>query len=150
MPFGIRAMDSLRVEKSYRLIPRELSIEYAAFESGLERFVRMDKGRFIGRDALAAWQKRGFANAFVTLEVGNTTHSDARGNEPIYKDGNLVGRCTSGNYGWRLQSSLALGMVPPDMSSEGTEFEIEILGERYPAAVIRESPYDPENARLKS
>src|SRR5690606_41243457 len=59
-PFGIRAMDSLRLEKSYRLIPREMSIEYAALESGLDRFVHLNKGGFIGRDAFSAWQARGF------------------------------------------------------------------------------------------
>ncbi len=149
-PFGIRAMDSLRVEKSYRLIPRELSIEYAAYESGLDRFVKTKGRDFIGRDALLAWQKKGFANAFVTMEVSDVTDRDARGNEPIYKDGMLVGRCTSGNYGWRLQKSLALGMMPPEMTNEGTEFELEILGDRYPAKIIPESPYDSHNDKLKS
>lgn len=149
-PFGIRAMDSLRLEKSYRLIPRELSIEYAAFESGLDRFVHLNKQKFIGRDALITWQQNGFSNAFVTMEVDRVTNADARGNEPIYKDGELVGRCTSGNYGWRTQKSLALGMVPPDLANIGTEFEVRILGENYSAKIIPESPYDPENARLKS
>ena len=149
-PFGIRAMDSMRLEKSYRLIPRELSIEYAAFESGLDRFVKMDKGEFLGRDALEAWQKQGFANALVTLEVGDITHSDARGNEPIYRDGKLVGRCTSGGFGWRVNKSLSLGMVPPDMIGEGTQFEVEILGQRYPARIIADSPYDPGNKILRS
>ena len=60
-PFGIRAMDSMRLEKSYRLIPRELSIEYAALESGLERFVRLDKEcDFPGKQALTEWRARGF------------------------------------------------------------------------------------------
>ena len=143
-------MDSMRLEKSYRLIPRELSIEYAALESGLKRFVRMDKGQFIGRNALEAWERQGFANALVTMEVGDITHSDARGNEPVYSEGKLVGRCTSGNFGWRVGKSLALAMVPPELSSEGTRFEIEILGDRHPAKVIAESPYDPGNLRLKS
>ena len=148
--FGIRAMDSLRIEKSYRLIPRELSIEYAAFESGLDRFVHLDNRNFIGREALVKWQKHGFKNSFVTLEVDQVTHSDARGNEPLYKNGDLVGRCTSGNFGWRLEKSLALGMVLSEHAGIGTEFEVEILGERYPARVIQESPFDPENNRLKS
>ena len=68
-PFGIRAMDSLRIEKSYKLIGTEMSIEYAAMESGLDRFVHLNKGNFIGRDALVAWQQKGFQNQFVTLEV---------------------------------------------------------------------------------
>ncbi len=149
-PFGIRAMDSLRIEKSYRLIPRELSIEYSALESGLDRFVHLNKGEFIGRDALVEWQQKGFSNALVTLEVHDVTHSDARGNEPIYKDGEMVGRATSGNYGWRLGKSLAIGMVPPAMAKEGETFEIEILGERYPATVIPDSPFDTENERLRA
>ena len=83
-PFGIKAMDSLRLEKSYRLIPRELSIEYSALESGLDRFVHPNKGAFIGRDALVRWRERGFSNRFVTLEVHDTKDVDARGSEPIY------------------------------------------------------------------
>lgn len=149
-PFGIRAMDSMRLEKSYRLIPRELSIEYAALESGLDRFVQLDKGDFIGRDALVAWQEKGFANAFVTMEVHGVSDADARGSEPIYKDGKLVGRATSGGFGWRVNKSLALAMVPPAMAGEGGEFEIEILGVRHKATIIGESPFDPDNARLRS
>jgi dimethylglycine dehydrogenase len=148
-PFGIRAMDSLRIEKSYRLIPRELSIEYSALESALHRFVHPGKGDFLGKGALLAWQARGFRNRFVTLEVHDVTHTDPRGNEPIWHKGQLVGRCTSGNYGWRLRKSLALGMVRPELGELGTELEVEILGERYPATVIEESPFDPENVRLR-
>ena len=59
-PFGIRAIDSLRLEKSYKLVGRELSIEYAALESDLQRFVDFDKGPFLGRDALVAWRDKGF------------------------------------------------------------------------------------------
>jgi dimethylglycine dehydrogenase len=149
-PFGIRAMDSLRLEKSYRLIPRELSIEYAALESGLDRFVRVKDRAFLGRDALLSWQRRGFKNRFVTLEVHGVTDADARGSEPIYHRGALVGRCTSGGFGWRVGRSLALAMVRPDLGAPGTELEVAVLGHKHRAAVIPESPFDPENARLKS
>jgi dimethylglycine dehydrogenase len=149
-PFGIRAMDSMRLEKSYRLIPRELSIEYSAFESGLQRFVHLNKGQFIGRDGLVDWQQRGFRNRFVTMEVHDVGNADARGSEPIYHDGELVGRCTSGGYGWRLDKSLALGMVRPDLGEPGTELEVGILGKRHRATVIPESPFDPDNQRLRA
>jgi dimethylglycine dehydrogenase len=149
-PFGIRAMDAMRVEKSYRLIGTELSIEYAAYESGLERFVHPDKGDFIGRDALLAWRARGFANAFVTLEVHDVSDADALGNNPIYADGALVGRATGGNYGFRVEKSLALAMVRPEHAEVGTELEMTILGDRHRVTVIPESPYDPDNERLKS
>ncbi|MEE9322154.1 MAG: FAD-dependent oxidoreductase [Granulosicoccus sp.] len=150
-PFGIRAMDSMRLEKSYRLIPRELSIEYCALESGLERFVKLDKSvDFIGKQAVIDWQQRGFDNAFVTMEVQGTTEFDARGSEPIYLNGELVGRCTSGGYGARINKSLALAMVQPKLATEGTELQVKILGEMFKATVIAESPFDPTNERLRS
>ncbi|MEM7252174.1 MAG: FAD-dependent oxidoreductase [Pseudomonadota bacterium] len=149
-PFGIRAMDSLRIEKSYRMVGTELSIEYAALESGLERFVHLNKGDFVGRDALVAWQQRGFTNAFVTLRVDGVTDADALGNNPIYVGDTLVGRATGGNYGWRVGYSIALAMVEPGHSTPGTEVDIEILGTRYTARVIEESPFDPENERLRA
>ncbi len=149
-PFGIRAMDSLRLEKSYRLIPRELSIEYAALESGLDRFIRLEKEDFVGRDALLGWKERGFNWSFVTLEVHGVTDADARGSEPVYSGGGeMIGRCTSGGYGWRVEKSLALAMLRPDFAALGTEIEVEILGERRRATVIPESPFDAENARLR-
>ncbi len=149
-PFGIRAMDSLRLEKSYRYVGQEMSIEYAAFESGLQRFVHPNKGDFIGRDALVAWQQKGFNNAFVTLEVHDVTDADALGNNAIFKDGENVGRATGGGYGFRLQKSLALGMVRPDLAEIGSELEMDILGTRHRVTVIEESPYDPENAKLRA
>ena len=150
-PFGIRAMDSMRLEKSYRLIPREMSIEYSAFESGLDRFIRLDKeSDFIGRQALIDWQNRGAKNAFVTLQVDDITDADARGSEGLYKGGELVGRATSGGYGFRVEKSLALGLVKPELATIGTTLEIEILGKRHDAMVIEESPYDAENKVLRS
>ncbi len=148
-PFGIRAMDSLRLEKSYRLIPRELSVEYAALESGLERFVSWDKDDFVGKAGLDAWRNRGFRWQFVTLEISGINDVDARGSEPIYDGAELIGRCTSGGYGWRVGKSLALGMVHPDRAGLGSQWEVEILGERFSATVIPESPFDPQHQRLR-
>ena len=149
-PFGIRAMDSLRLEKSYKLVGRELSIEYAALELGLERFVDFDKGPFLGRDALVAWKGRGFQNKLVTLEVQGVTDADARGSEPVMKNGAMIGRTTSGGYGWRTGKSLALAMVKPEFSQLGGEVDVRILGEMRRAIVIPNSPYDPKNAALRS
>jgi dimethylglycine dehydrogenase len=148
-PFGIRAMDSLRLEKSYKLVGRELSIEYAALESGLERFVDFDKGPFLGRDALLAWRDKGFQNTLVTLEVQGVTDADARGSEPVTKNGAMVGRTTSGGYGWRTGKSLALAMVNPEFSQVGGEVDVRILGETRRAVVIPDSPYDPANKALR-
>ena len=148
-PFGIRAMDSMRLEKSYRMVGTELSIEYSAYESAMERFVKPGKGDFLGRDALLAWKERGLGNLLVTLEVGGVDDADALGNNALTKDGELIGRATSGGFGFRLGKSLALGMVRPDLAAPGTTMEIEILGRQYPATVLIESPFDPLQARLR-
>jgi dimethylglycine dehydrogenase len=150
-PFGIRAMNSMRLEKSYRLVGTEMSIEYAAYESGLHRFVNLKKkDGFNGRDALLAWEKKGFENAFVTLEVMNVDDADVIGNNPIYQDGKVIGRATGGGFGWRMNKSLALGMVHPSCADVGTDLEIEILGKRYACRVLEDSPHDPTNEKLRS
>jgi dimethylglycine dehydrogenase len=148
--FGIKAMDSMRLEKSYRVVGRELSIEYSAHECGLQRFVRTDKPDFLGRAGLAARQASPTANRFVTMEVHGVTDADARGSEPILHGEKLVGRTTSGGYGWRVGKSLALAMVQPEFGEIGMELEIVILGNRHRATIIPESPYDPVNERLRA
>ena len=148
-PFGIRAMDSLRLEKSYKLVGRELSIEYAALESGLERFIDFGKGKFLGRESLVAWRDKGFGNKLVTLEVHGVTDADARGSEPVTKGGQTIGRTTSGGFGWRTGKSLALAMVRPEYAEPGGEVEIAVLGDKRKATVIPDSPNDPNNAALR-
>jgi dimethylglycine dehydrogenase len=151
-PYGIKAMSSLSIEKSYRLVPRELSIEYSAFESGLDRFVHPNKGQFIGRDALVAGREKGLNWNFVTMEVHGVTDadSDTRGSEPIYAKGKLVGRATNGGFGWRVNKSLALGMVKPEFATQGNELEIKILDKIFKTSVIAESPYDADNLKLRA
>ena len=145
---GMRAMDSLRIEKSYRMWAQDLTIEYSAFEAGLDRFVRLDKGDFVGREALIKQREDGVPQRFVTLEV-TVDDADPIGNEPIYQDGTMVGRATAGAYGHHVGKSLALAYVQPGAAEPGTALEVEILGNRFPATVIPESPYDPENTSLR-
>ena len=149
-PFGIRAMMSMATEKSYRLIGTEMSVEYSAFESALDRFIPKKKARYVGFEKLMAGRESGLENILVTLEVLNTKDADALGNNPIYCHGELVGRATRGDFGFRIGKSLALAMLKPELAIEGQELEIEILGERFAARVIQESPYDPDNRRLQS
>ena len=144
---GMRAMDSLRLEKSYRMWGQDLTREYTPFEAGLGRFVKLDKGEFTGRDALLRQKEAGVPQEFVTLEVHGVNDADALGNEPLYRDGEMIGRATAGAYGHHVGKSLAIGYVKTGMG-EG-EMEIEILGSRYAASVIPESPYDPENSSLR-
>ena len=146
---GMRAMESLRIEKSYRMWGADLTTEYSAFEAGLDRFVSLNKGEFIGREALVDQQRRGVPQRFVTLavEVGD---ADPLGNEPIYLGDRMVGRATSGVHGHTVATSLALAYVQPEVAAEGTALEIVILGQRFAATVVADSPYDPENAALRA
>ncbi len=148
---GMRAMESLRMEKSYRMWGSDLTRDNTPLEAGLARFVRMDKGPFTGRAALAQQLERGVPLGFITLEVHGITETDPLGNEPIFTaDGTLVGRATSGYYGHCLRKSLAIGYVKPEFAAVGTELVVEVLGERKRATVLVDSPYDSPNADLRA
>ncbi|MBM3584749.1 MAG: FAD-dependent oxidoreductase [Alphaproteobacteria bacterium] len=148
-PFGIRAMDSLRIEKSYKYWRVDLTTEYSAWQAGLDRFVHLNKGPFPGREALVREQQMGVPRRLVTLEC-DVKGMDPFGNEPIWAKRTMVGRATSGAYGYTVGRSLALAYVNTAHAAPGTELAIEILGKRYPARVIADSPWDPENARLRA
>ena len=148
---GMRAMESLRMEKSYRMWGSDMTRDYTPFEAGLARFVRMNKGAFIGREALERQLAAGVPNRFVTLEVHEVSDADPLGNEPMFAPGGeIVGRATSGYFGHTLQKSLAIGYLQPAYAAVGTELEMEILGLRRRATVLVESPYDPDNKELKA
>jgi dimethylglycine dehydrogenase len=148
---GMRAMESLRLEKSYRMWGSDITPDYTPFEASLDRFVRMKKGPFIGREALERQLAAGVPNRFVTLEVHGVSDADPLGNEPLFDErGRMIGRATSGYYGHTVQKSLAIGYARTELAAPGTELTIEILGERKRATVIPESPYDPENLQLRT
>jgi dimethylglycine dehydrogenase len=145
---GMRALNSLRLEKGYGSWGREYSVDYTLAEAGLGRFVRLDKGAFIGRDAarriLAEPPRRTLA--ILKLDDGDV---DPMGNEPILLDGEVVGRLTSGGYMFHVKHSGGLGYVRNDLADASRTLEIEILGERRAAHVLKEAPYDPEGKRLR-
>jgi dimethylglycine dehydrogenase len=147
---GMRAMESLRMEKSYRMWGSDMTPDYTPFETSLDRFVRMKKGDFIGKPALQKQLDGGVPNRFITLEVHGVTDADPLGNEPLFADGKIVGRATSGYYGHTVRKSLAIGYVKPEYIKPGTALQIEILGERRQATVLAESPYDPDNNDLRA
>jgi dimethylglycine dehydrogenase len=148
---GMRAMESLRLEKSYRMWGSDMTPDYTPFEAGLDRFVRIGKGDFIGREALQQQLAAGIPNRFLTLEIHGVTDADPLGNEPLFDEkGTIVGRATSGYYGHVLKKSLAIGYVKAPYAAVGTRLQIEILGERKKATVLIDSPYDPENRDLKA
>jgi len=148
---GMRAMESLRMEKSYRMWGTDLTSDYTPFEAGLDRFVRMNKGPFIGREALEKQLANGVPHRFVTLEVHDVDDADPLGNEPLFdRQGAIVGRATSGYYGHVLKKSLAIGYLKSELAAPGTQLGIEILGERKRATLLVDSPFDTDNQALKA
>jgi dimethylglycine dehydrogenase len=143
-PIGMRAIDSLRLEKSYRGWNLDLSSEYSPIESGMGRFIAVDKGEFQGRDALIKQQTNGIAMKMVTLEVEDCDVQPI-GNAPVFNASGMVGRITSGGYGHTLKKVIALAYIDVDVINSSGELEAEILGQRYRAWMIPDSPYDPEN-----
>jgi dimethylglycine dehydrogenase len=148
--FGFRALESMRLEKAFRLWGPDMSIEFSPLEAGMERWVRFDKGDFIGRDALAHVHENGGPQRQLVLMTVEANGADPHGHEPILAGDELVGFVTSGGYGHRVEQSVALGYVPSARCEPGSELTIEILGERRAATVMPGPVYDPENERLLS
>jgi dimethylglycine dehydrogenase len=148
-PFGMWALNALRIEKGYRAWKGDLSTDYSILEGGLERFVHWDKPDFPGKAALLAERQRGVKKRFVSLIV-DAGAADAPYMSTLWHGGEIVGETTSGAWGYRVGASVALGMVRADMAAPGTELEVEIFGARHRAVVQPDGPlWDPDNARLK-
>ncbi len=147
--FGTYAMNSLRMEKSYRGWGSELTNEVDMFEAAMDRFIRLDKENFTGKAASLSAKQRGERLKLVYMEVANTD-SDCVGNEPVYHNGKIVGVTTSGAYGHATQKSLAFAYVSPELAAHGTAFEIMMFTKMRKATIIAESVWDPENIRLKA
>jgi dimethylglycine dehydrogenase len=147
-PFGMRAMMSLRLEKSFGAWLREFKPDYTPAETGLDRFISFKKNDFIGRDAAMAEKQTPPKRRLCTLIV-DAADADVWGDEPIWRGGKVVGFVTSGGYAHYAKASVALGLVPVEMIEEGAEFDIEILGDLRPARLITEPLFDPEGARMR-
>ncbi|CAN5621565.1 hypothetical protein BH20CHL7_BH20CHL7_02180 [soil metagenome] len=154
--FGMRALMSLRLEKSYGTWFREYRPIYTVPEAGLQRYVKLDH-EFIGRAAyeqqLAAGPERRLV-AFI-VDVDPDEPADVIGDEPIWHAGAVVGWVTSGGYGHSVKQSIALGYVPSELAeagpgAAGNQFEIEIIGRRRPARLQPEPPFDPQGLRMRA
>ena len=150
-PFGMYALDSLRLEKGYRTWKGDLSTDYSILQGGLERFVKWDKPGFRGKAALQNEKQQGVKKRFVTLVVENPGDCDAPYMSTLWHDGRIVGETTSGGWGHRIDKSIALGMLRADLAEPGTAVEVEIFGDRFKAVVQNDEPlWDPKNERLRA
>jgi dimethylglycine dehydrogenase len=148
-PFGMKALNSLRIEKGYRAWKGDLSTDYSLLEGGLERFIDWNHD-FPGKAALLAEKQRGVKKRFVSLKV-DAGECDAPYMSTLWHDGQVVGETTSGAWGYRVGHSMALGMLRADLAVAGTEVEVEIFGDRVKATVLPDGPaWDPKNERIRA
>ena len=150
--FGLRAMDSLRFEKGYPVWGPDMNTEFTALESGLSWFVKMDKD-FEGKEVLVKQKEAGFENDIVMLEIESDGVDAQNGFEPLYLNGEIVGQCSSGGYGHRVQKSLAFAFIKTkkiDKKAENAGLTVEILGKHYLAKIVPMCSYDSKNEAIKS
>ena len=147
--FGGRALNAMRMEKSFGSWAREFRPIYGPFEAGLDRFVDLKKSDFVGREAALAERAGGGERKLITLEI-DAKDCDAIADEPIWLDGKVVGWVTSGAYGHSVGKSLALGYVDRDAAQATTGFAVELIGERRPALRLAAPAFDPSGSRMRA
>lgn len=150
-PFGMLALDSLRIEKGYRTWKGDLSSDYSLLEMGLDRFVKLDKPQdFPGRAALLTELQQGAQRQAVTLTLHDHPR-DPLPMSPVWRGGEIVGEVTSAAFGHRAGQLIALAMVRSEDAAPGNGLDVEIFGERVPATVSDSlALWDPENQRLRA
>ena len=147
---GYRAIDSLRLEMGYRVWGADITPDETPYEGGVGFCVKLDKeGGFIGREALAAAKEAGPHTRLCCL-VLEDPHSIALGNEPVRVEGEIVGRVTTGGYGYTVERSLAYAYLPPASAEAGTAVEVEIFGRWIRGEVSAEPLFDPKGSRIRA
>jgi glycine cleavage system aminomethyltransferase T/glycine/D-amino acid oxidase-like deaminating enzyme len=144
---GYKAIDSLRLEKGYRVWGSDVTPEETPFEAGLGFAVKLDKGEFIGRDALLEAEEPERRLACLVLDDSRAV---ALGSEPVRVEGELVGRVTSGGYGYTVERSIAYAYLPAEATTPSTGVEVEIFGEWIAGSVAEEPLFDPKGERIRA
>ncbi|NCF82801.1 MAG: FAD-dependent oxidoreductase [Proteobacteria bacterium] len=145
---GSRALASLRIEKSFPSWGAELSPDYSPFDACLDRFVKLDKTDFVGRDAALRLKQQEPAYRLTAMEV-DAEDADAWGGEPVLRDGEYVGYVSSAAFGHCAGKSLALGYLKSDVAREAGDLSIELVGESRGVRTLAEAAVDPKGDRMR-
>jgi glycine cleavage system aminomethyltransferase T/glycine/D-amino acid oxidase-like deaminating enzyme len=147
---GYRAIDSMRLEKGYRVWGADITPDETPYEGGVGFCVKLDKEeRFIGHDALAEAQEDGPRTKLCCL-VLEDPRSVALGNEPVRIGGEIRGRVTTGGYGYTVERSIAYAYIPPELSEPGTAISVEIFGRWIDGEVASEPLFDPKGELIRA
>jgi glycine cleavage system aminomethyltransferase T len=145
---GRSAFNSMRLEKGYRSWGADMTPEHDPYEAGVGFAVRMDKGYFVGRDALEG-RSADTAQRRLTALVSEDPGAVVMGAEPVHVDGRPAGYVTSAAYGYTIGRCIAYAWLPASASVPGTGVEIEYFGRRLPYQVAEEPLFDPQMTRLR-
>jgi glycine cleavage system aminomethyltransferase T/glycine/D-amino acid oxidase-like deaminating enzyme len=146
VPGGYKAIDSLRLEKGYRVWGTDITPDETPYEAGLGFAVKLDKGEFIGREALSRASEPERLLACLVLD---DARSVALGSEPVRLAGRIIGRVTSGGYGYTVERSIAYAYLPAESAVPPTGVEVEIFGKWVPGQVAEEPLWDPAGERIR-
>jgi len=146
---GYKAIDSCRLEKGYRVWGADITPEDTPYEGGLGFAVKLDKGDFIGREALVEAQGRALERQLACL-VLEDPRLIALGSEPVSVDGKVAGRVTSGGYGYTVERSIAYAYLPDEEVEVGKPVSVEIFGESVPGSVLAEPLYDADGTAIRA
>jgi glycine cleavage system T protein len=149
VPGGYRAIDSLRVEKGYRVWGVDITPDVTPYQAGLAFAVKLDKGDFVGREAMLAASGLEADPVLACLVLADP-RSVVLGEEPVWADGEVVGRVTSGGFGYTVARSIAYAYMPSGHARPGSTLEVEIFGRKVEAAVAAEPLFDPKGARIRA
>ncbi len=146
---GYRAIEALRLEKGYRYWSSDIHSEYNPYEAGLGFAVKLNKGDFIGRAALESIKAQGVTRKLCCLTLDDP-RAVALGGEPLLDGERVLGRVTSGGYGYTVRQSIAYGYLPVQYATPGTQIEVPLFGARYLATIMKEPLFDPKNEKIKA
>src|SRR5262245_29471234 len=150
-PVGYKAVDSLRLEKGYRYWSTDLTPAESPYEAGLGFCVRLQKGEFVGRDALLRIKADGLQRKLCTITVTAPLpeHTDLYGGEAVFAGSRVMGRVRSAGWGYTVAKHIGLVYLPVALAAIGTPLEVEAFGARFAAEVAADVLYDPTGARLR-
>ena len=147
---GYKVLDSLRLEKGYRYYTTDVTPLETPYEAGLGFCVHLDKGDFIGREALVEAKKNGLSTRLCTLVLDQEEFTQIYGGEAVYHDGKVITRVRSGGYGYTLRKNILYAYLPVELAKAGNRVEVELIEGRYMAEVTATLLYDPKGEKLKA
>ncbi len=146
---GYKVLDSLRLEKGYRYYTADVTMLETPYEGGLGFCVHLDKGDFIGKEALVKQKQAGLRRKLCTLVLDGDEYTQIYGGEAVYHDGKVVARVRSGGYGYTLKKNILYAYLPMELAKTGTRLEMNLIEGRRQGEVSATVLFDPKGEHLR-